>query len=279
MELTQEISEQQFADSSLLESHIEEEVAQTTQESNSSGATIDELPDFLPAAVGQQSSKKLISSLRGPSSSQTSLLSSSLAKLQFGELGLKSDKNDPTSEQHAAVHYWVGTPQAGGVQGERFEIQIDTLLNEVATVMEPVALAVDPELEQSSVKKSGADRRGFPRRESDSVVSLYFLKPDEWVNEQKRDWLLHSTKTKGQLIDLSMSGIAFELDCKIAAERRVLLRLTNQTLQQKLDTDAIVIRSEPTTENRWQIFCRFEKHLSLEEIHSFSKHVQSQQFI
>lgn len=118
-----------------------------------------------------------------------------------------------------------------------------------------------------------ADRRAFPRRESGCIVALYVLSPQEALTPDRIDWLLHSTRLKGNLVDVSMSGIALQIEEPVESGKRVLLRVSNRRLDQHVDCPGSVLRCSPARDGLWNVVCRLDKHLSFEQIHLIGKHL------
>lgn len=118
---------------------------------------------------------------------------------------------------------------------------------------------------------AGRDRRAFPRRESGCQVAVCIQSSDNNLTSQQVDWQLHAGRMVGRLVDVSMNGLAFQLDRALDAETKVYLRISNRHLQQTLDTSGAVVRSKPTDDGQWTIVCRLEKNLTFEQIHTIGK--------
>ncbi|MBI3863944.1 MAG: PilZ domain-containing protein [Planctomycetia bacterium] len=112
-----------------------------------------------------------------------------------------------------------------------------------------------------------SDRRKLPRRESECLVAVCPCTTDERLTAERIAWRLHSTQRKGTLLDVSMSGISFCLPEPLPADSRILLRITNRTIDEHVDTTATVLRSREAVNGGWTIVCRFNKNLSFEQIH------------
>lgn len=118
---------------------------------------------------------------------------------------------------------------------------------------------------------SGLDRRKVPRRESECTVSIYRCRDEERLTSERISWLLHSTKMRGQLLDVSMSGVAFHAVESLTTGSRILLRISNRTLDKQVDTSATVLRSRATSNGGWDVVCRFNKNLTFEQIHTIGR--------
>ena len=115
---------------------------------------------------------------------------------------------------------------------------------------------------------SAMDRRKLPRRESECIVSICRCRDEERLTSERISWLLHATKLKGRLIDVSMSGVAFHAQESLAGGSRILLRIANRTLDKQVDTQAVILRSRAASDGGWDVVCRFNKNLTFEQIHT-----------
>jgi hypothetical protein len=123
----------------------------------------------------------------------------------------------------------------------------------------------------SPVGLRGSDRRLLPRRESECVVSVCRCQIEERLTAQRIAWMLHATKLKGQLVDVSMSGVAFHLMEPLTAGSRILLRISNRTLDKKVDASATILRSRAASEGGWDVVCRFNKNLTFDQIRTVGR--------
>jgi hypothetical protein len=122
-----------------------------------------------------------------------------------------------------------------------------------------------------SGRLSGMDRRRLPRRESDCIVSICRCRGEERLTAERIAWMLHATKLKGQLIDVSMSGVGFYIKESLAAGSEILLRISNRMVDKQVDTSATIIRSRPVSKGGWDVVCRFHKNLTFEQIHTVGR--------
>lgn len=118
---------------------------------------------------------------------------------------------------------------------------------------------------------SGMDRRKLPRRESECIVSICRCRGEERLTAERIAWMLHATKSKGQLIDVSMSGVGFHIMEALAAGSEILLRISNRTIDKQIDTSATILRSRAAGDGGWDVVCRFHKHLTFEQIHTVGR--------
>jgi hypothetical protein len=135
----------------------------------------------------------------------------------------------------------------------------------------PAATGIKPAARAETA--SGRDRRAFPRRDSGCAVSVCRRKDGSPVNAQRMGWLLHSSRLKGMLVDISMNGVAFTLGEEIGDGEAILLRLTNTRFGTHVDKSATVIRALPVNGRQWKIICQFDHKLTYEQVHDFGKNL------
>ena len=102
---------------------------------------------------------------------------------------------------------------------------------------------------------------------------------DSTANAQQRTWLLHSSRLKGRLVDISMNGIAFLSPEPIKGGETILLRLSNARFDKCLDTVAQVVRVSPNENGAWRMVCRFRENLTFEQVNSFGMHLPACRFV
>ncbi len=116
-------------------------------------------------------------------------------------------------------------------------------------------------------RPSAVDRRRLPRRESECAVDIYPFSGNERLSSDRIVWMIHAADMHGQLIDVSMSGVALHLAEPLAPATRIALRMTNRSLNRHVDALAKVLRCSPDADGGWSIVCRFDKNLTFEQIH------------
>lgn len=122
----------------------------------------------------------------------------------------------------------------------------------------------------------GSDRREFPRRPSGSTVAI--VENADTLPVRDREWQLYSSQLTGQLIDVSLNGIAFQLGQPLEIQRPVWLRLHSAAFDTSIDIRAFVLKNEALDPGQFKIVCRFEQHLSVEQLaglgaNRFSSHI------
>lgn len=81
---------------------------------------------------------------------------------------------------------------------------------------------------------------------------------------------MHSTRLKGMLIDISLSGVAFLLPEPLKAGDAVVLRLSSRYVDRIVDAEARVLRV--TDVNGYaKIVCRFRRNLAFEDVRDFGR--------
>jgi hypothetical protein len=116
---------------------------------------------------------------------------------------------------------------------------------------------------------SESDRRTFPRRESGSQVSICRERELKNVSPERISWMLHSSRIKGRLVDISRSGVAFVCPNPIDVDENLWLRISNPTFSNYIDVPARVVRQIFAGNGRWKVNCRFSASLTFEEVHAF----------
>ena len=126
---------------------------------------------------------------------------------------------------------------------------------------------------------AGSDRRTYPRRESVCIVSVRRDSTDASLSQHRADWMLHSSRLKGKLLNISMNGVAFVLNESMQRDEGLLLRLTNRRFDKSIDATATILRCSRYGTGEWKIVCRFRKTLTFEQIRLFGQQLESTRLI
>lgn len=121
----------------------------------------------------------------------------------------------------------------------------------------------------------GQDRRAHPRHESGCIVSVLPEAASRNLSRDRIEWLLRSTELRGQLVDVSMTGLAMNLSRPLESNERISLRVSNPRFDHHVDCVARVLRCHQDPEEGWQIVCRFERSLSFQQLHQIGRHLFS----
>lgn len=117
-----------------------------------------------------------------------------------------------------------------------------------------------------------SERRSFPRRTSGGRVLVAKIDSDAAAvrNPQQLEWLLHATRQRGELIEISRGGLVFLLDEPPACGEFVALRLRNEILDHDVDVVAQVLRSGES-DGRWKVVGRLLEPLAFDEVHRIGR--------
>lgn len=173
--------------------------------------------------------------------------------------------------------YRAAAPESGS-RVERVEVQSP---QPEAVADRTVEAATPPATDGSSDAPDAAvtERRAFPRRVSICLISVYCQPDDSPVNQQEVRWLLHSSPLRGAIDDISMNGVAFHLREPIEPGEKLLMRLMNRRLDAHFDTSGRVVRCTPDGMGEWRIVCRFDRNLTLDQVHDYGQNLFSSKVV
>ena len=112
-----------------------------------------------------------------------------------------------------------------------------------------------------------ADRRLFPRHQLSYTVCV---QPDDHSRSVELASDGSQGVFRGEMIDLSLNGIALMLPKPLAPSRSIRLQLRNPVSMQELKIKAQVVRCLPSKSQAWKVVCIFDQHLSVEQLIQFT---------
>lgn len=137
--------------------------------------------------------------------------------------------------------------------------------------VEPASQEVGSQVPAPRKENFQNDRRVFPRREGSCQVSVCRLNEASPGATQAIAWSLHSNALRGPIVDVSLNGIAFELDTPLNVDEALHLQLTNRSFDSRLELRARVLRCSQIGDRRWKIVGRFANNLTLEQVQLFGR--------
>ncbi len=114
-----------------------------------------------------------------------------------------------------------------------------------------------------------AERRLFPRRESGCVVR-FVPQVDQGLTPTSRAWLLHATRHRGHVVDISRSGICFTAPSPSSPGSQLWLRIEHRCWSTTVERSVRVVRAVHH-DDLWHIVCCFAPCLSMAEAQSLSR--------
>ena len=124
-----------------------------------------------------------------------------------------------------------------------------------------------------SSSRFNGERRGYPRRASRCFVTI--CRPQDEVDSSayRQAWKMHNSRIRGQLADISRSGISFLSWHPFKIGEPLRLRITNPLYDLSIETTGHVLRQEHAADGSWHAICHFEEALSYQQIDFFGKHL------
>lgn len=158
----------------------------------------------------------------------------------------------------------------------------EALIDDLSLPVQSPPQALDqesPVVPSKSASSQGMDRRAYPRRDSDGIVSVCLRAASNRLFQRSPDisWKLHATALRGRLIDVSMTGMAFSLSEPLPEGAPVSLQVTSRSLDAPAQITGYVLRCTPTEEkdiegnDQWRLVCQLDGRLSFEQVHSLGK--------
>jgi len=113
-----------------------------------------------------------------------------------------------------------------------------------------------------------SDRRQFPRHRSSYVVSVW---PRDGSGTTDALQNQPPVVIRGEMIDLSLNGIAIKLLKPLQPNIAITVNLRNPVNGHSLEVSGTVIRCLPGDGQEWKVVCCFAHHLSIEQLAQFNK--------
>ena len=143
---------------------------------------------------------------------------------------------------------------------------------------DPASPAPTPEPPRAS-NSIGMDRRAYPRRDSDGVVTVCRRSVGNRLFQRSPNlsWNLHASELKGRLLDVSMTGMALTLSEPLPEGTPVSLQVTSRSLDQPAEVTGRVLRCialdkrDGDEESGWRLVCQLDDRLTFEQVHSLGK--------
>lgn len=112
------------------------------------------------------------------------------------------------------------------------------------------------------------DRRRFPRRLGHCSVRI--LRDRDSKSPADRDWAFRATPLRGQMLDVSISGVAFLVSEPISPGTSLYVELRHPHRDKAVVRKVLVADRLLAENGRWKILCQLEQRLSFEEVTALS---------
>lgn len=109
------------------------------------------------------------------------------------------------------------------------------------------------------------NRRALPRRVGMCSARVVLCPNGIPTDGSKREWLLAGTSISGDLRDVTLRSVAFELPNDLLIGQQVLLRLENRDQGTSVDAVGEVLRTSPA-EDAFLIVCKLTAELRYEDV-------------
>jgi hypothetical protein len=210
-------------------------------------------------------------------SSSGSLHSSGLLLASLQRVYLSAGKSPPPSSIEAGAHSIEGVWDVNDLDplpfvSPRNELAGTNHLSRTqaaASGAEPTSTGNEP---AGLDRAATPDRRKLPRRDSDCAILICTYNGSDRPTPERIAWMLHAAKSRGHLIDVSMSGVALAVTEPFDPGTRVVLRISNRALSKHVDASANVLRCREDG-GEWNVVCRFDKNLTFEQIHLIGRNL------
>lgn len=173
---------------------------------------------------------------------------------------------------------WLPVSSTSGNKGPNSTEALVDDLSQVGRSQPAPAEGKEPTAAKSTAG-SGMDRRAYPRRESDGMVSVCRRSVANRLFQQSPNltWKLHSSTLKGRLIDVSMTGMALAMSDSLPEGTPISMQISSRSMDRTTDVTGHVLRCMPIEgpiadgEPRWRMVCQLDSRLSFEQVHSLGK--------
>jgi hypothetical protein len=133
--------------------------------------------------------------------------------------------------------------------------------------------AADPNRAPPACDASGADRRAVPRHASGYSVVVRHIRAGNGRSAVEEAWAWHGAPARGELLDVSLTGLACLVLQPLERGQRIDIQLWNLRRDVRLERAATVLRCLPAGPNRWKVVCRLATPLGVDDLQWVAQHL------